>query len=391
MSFFPNTIDPEVVAVLEMVESMNFSSNYSQHINKLFLKNNFHFYGEVFANMTSIKTKEFFEDIFNTFKIVNITKSKTNLYGSNVQEILLILQNKQENSQVIFKLECSINKNEESFDSFSFKEEIKGFIVAGKNAENISQIKDVAEKYKFRKKVKKQSGKVYMFGLRDKELVLIESPHKLNFKINEKNYIKQELQKHNYVVENIGKKECKNEKIAIYQGPPGTGKTFAIRHLISKMSKCFTVLVSPQMMKHLAQPDFISLLSDMNTAERPVILIIEDADEILTKRTKENIESLSNLLNFGDGIMGSILDVRIVATTNATIKEFDPAITRPGRLLKLINFDKLSVEEARNCIKDIYPEIEDYDLDKIRDKMSLAECYEFAKNKKELIDGYTRN
>ncbi len=47
------------------------------------------------------------------------------------------------------------------------------------------------------------------------------------------------------------------------------------------------------------------------------MLIVEDADECLVQRGSDNMSTIASVLNISDGILGSILDVRVLATTNA--------------------------------------------------------------------------
>jgi hypothetical protein len=49
----------------------------------------------------------------------------------------------------------------------------------------------------------------------------------------------------------------------------------------------------------------------------PILFIIEDADDCLVPRGSGNVSTISSLLNYTDGIFGSMLDLRIIATTNA--------------------------------------------------------------------------
>src|SRR5690606_15176095 len=60
----------------------------------------------------------------------------------------------------------------------------------------------------------------------------------------------------------------------------------------------------------------------------------------------DNMHNISALLNLTDGLWGAALDLRIVATTNAKSLEFDPAITRPGRMTVLETIGKLDNEHA---------------------------------------------
>jgi SpoVK/Ycf46/Vps4 family AAA+-type ATPase len=75
---------------------------------------------------------------------------------------------------------------------------------------------------------------------------------------------------------------------------------------------------------------------DTRDKGKPTILILEDADDALIARD-QNLgakASLAAMLNLSDGILGAVLDLRIIATTNQKIENVDNAILRPGRLLE---------------------------------------------------------
>ena len=124
-------------------------------------------------------------------------------------------------------------------------------------------------------------------------------------------------------------------------------------------------------------------------APAPSFLILEDADQCLVSRDKDNIASVQSLLNLGDGILGSLLDLRIVATTNAHELHLDEAISRPGRLSKMLEVGPLDVTTARGVFTRLLPDhklpdelihsFKNIDV-KSRDfKMSLAEAYSLAR------------
>ncbi len=54
-----------------------------------------------------------------------------------------------------------------------------------------------------------------------------------------------------------------------------------------------------------------------------------------------------NLLNIGDGFLGEHLRVHVIATTNAPVRELDPALLRPGRLMGTREFRRLTRPEAQ--------------------------------------------
>ncbi len=90
----------------------------------------------------------------------------------------------------------------------------------------------------------------------------------------------------------------------------------------------------------------------MNNKE-PTVLVIEDADHCLSPRDKDNLNAISALLNLSDGIIGSLLDLRVVATTNVKDEEIDPALFRKGRLSAHVNIKNLSEEQARKVWRNI--------------------------------------
>jgi SpoVK/Ycf46/Vps4 family AAA+-type ATPase len=90
-----------------------------------------------------------------------------------------------------------------------------------------------------------------------------------------------------------------------------------------------------------------------------------------------NMTVIGDLLNYADGIIGSIIDFRIIATTNAKEVEIEEALMRPGRLSKHVHIGYLSFEEANN----IYIRLIDADENAPRldsGKYTLADVYAAA-------------
>jgi len=78
------------------------------------------------------------------------------------------------------------------------------------------------------------------------------------------------------------------------------------------------------------------------------------------------------LLNYTDGIMSDLLNIRFIATTNAPHLQIDPALKRAGRLLKHCLVDELAVEQANK----IYSRLtEDKGTDWFTEPTSLASIY----------------
>jgi ATP-dependent 26S proteasome regulatory subunit len=107
-------------------------------------------------------------------------------------------------------------------------------------------------------------------------------------------------------------------------------------------------------------------------------MIIEDGDACLVPRKSDNMSTISSLLNLSDGIMGSIIDIKMIISTNADIKEMDQAIMRPGRLCRNICVGPLPYEQANK----IFIRLMNKDDSKLeyRKYYTLAEIYAKANN-----------
>src|SRR5690606_35881131 len=82
-----------------------------------------------------------------------------------------------------------------------------------------------------------------------------------------------------------------------------------------------------------------------------IVLILEDADDVLAPREQTNMAGIHSILNLTDGILGKILNVRIIATTNALAKSLDRAIIRPGRLCVHSEVGPLSQDHAQRIFE----------------------------------------
>lgn len=162
------------------------------------------------------------------------------------------------------------------------------------------------------------------------------------------NYSEGIISKYNHLLEDI-KADRPCGRLNIISGIPGTGKTFLVRSLLNHSQDVKFVIVRPEMMPHLTDPELIGVLLEHASEEdkKPFVFIMEDADMCLAERMTDNMSSISAVLNTSDGILGATLDLRIIATTNAATVEFDEALMRPGRLCTHISTDKLSPEQAQ--------------------------------------------
>lgn len=165
-------------------------------------------------------------------------------------------------------------------------------------------------------------------------------------------------------------------RIAIFDGPPGTGKTYMVRAILDDV-KGVHVMIPSHMVASLADPSILPALIDLKSSqEEPILLIIEDGDEVIAPRGADNMPAISSVLNLGDGILGACLDIRVVITTNAKRQEMDEAMTRPGRLISIVHIGALEVGEAIAVFNRITGTTEGES--RINRKMTVAEIYSMA-------------
>lgn len=165
------------------------------------------------------------------------------------------------------------------------------------------------------------------------------------------NYSESVLKHYDLIVKNI-KSDAPSGRIDILSGPPGCGKTWFVRGLIKECPEAKFVVVQPEMIRSITGPEVISLfVSEKNKDDGPIVLVVEDGDQCVAKRDESDMGLVSAVLNMGDGILGQLLDIRIIVTSNLTKGELDEAITRPGRLHQFADFNKLSPEHASRIYK----------------------------------------
>jgi hypothetical protein len=209
------------------------------------------------------------------------------------------------------------------------------------------------------------------------------------------NYSDAVLESFDHIVSEIGSPHslC-GGKLSILTGPPGTGKTYLLEGIMDAYPWANYIIFPPALISELTAPDMLQILlpededsckyttpsgSDFSFEDhyKPLILIIEDADQCLVARAADNFQSISTLLNLTDGILGRCLDVRVIATSNVKTTEVDKALIRSGRICPasgVVHLPLLTPEQATKISQRLTKDPNHY----ICSPMTLADVYRKA-------------
>jgi hypothetical protein len=123
-------------------------------------------------------------------------------------------------------------------------------------------------------------------------------------------------------------------------GPPGTGKTSLLRRFIYENKLNAVVTYDEELLA--SDNMYVSFM----TSHDDDILVIEDADLILTSREHSGNQLISRFLNVSEGLI-KFPNKKIVFTTNLhNFDDVDPALIRAGRCFGALIFRPLTYGEA---------------------------------------------
>ncbi len=207
---------------------------------------------------------------------------------------------------------------------------------------------------KFRKalvyRVEEQKNPVYVLQQTSSGVSLLEIGG-IDKTLLRENYSEDVSKKYDLIAKDI-RADAPSGRLSVLSGPPGTGKTWFIRGLVKECPKAKFVIVPPEMIRSLTGPQIVSLfVEEKNRDDGPIVLVVEDGDQCISKRDGTDMGLVSALLNMGDGILGQMLDIRIIVTSNLNQVDLDPAVLRPGRLNQFVEIVELSAEQANEIYK----------------------------------------
>jgi 26S proteasome regulatory subunit T2 len=150
----------------------------------------------------------------------------------------------------------------------------------------------------------------------------------------------------------------KPPKGVILYGPPGTGKTLLAKAVASETSATFLRVVGSELIqKYLGEgPKLVRELFRTADEYSPSIVFIDEIDAVGLKRydsqsggEREIQRTMLELLNQLDGF-DSRGDVKVIMATNR-IDSLDPALIRPGRIDRKIEFPLPDLKTKMNIMK----------------------------------------
>lgn len=152
-------------------------------------------------------------------------------------------------------------------------------------------------------------------------------------------------------------------KLVLWQGEPGTGKTFALRALGEEWASWCRIhyVLDPE--RFFAEGDYLltvilggdstpQVQGQQQTQEQWRLIVLEDAGEMLARDAKMQVgQGLARLLNLCDGLLGQGLRVLVLITTNEHVGTLHQAVSRPGRCLSQIEFERFGTAEANQWLR----------------------------------------
>ena len=159
--------------------------------------------------------------------------------------------------------------------------------------------------------------------------------------------------------------------VLLMTSKPGAGKSSLIKHMLKELKESCLITYSDEL------KNMDALFAYFMTSHEN-FLIIEDADAYLTSRERDSSNfSMKKLLNITDGLTSNS-NKKIIFTANfINLNNVDPALKRPGRCYKIIDFPYLTYQQALDFFKSekdgTIPELFQHN----KKEYSLASLYQY--------------
>jgi hypothetical protein len=166
--------------------------------------------------------------------------------------------------------------------------------------------------------------------------------HPDNFEFMEMFYNKKTYTK----IKRVAKIIENNERgICILHGERGSGKTNCMRYISSKLKDVTIFIPSNLLDLSINNPEFRNIL----TKYPKVILFIDDCEFLINSQFTKLNSFTTNLLQLTDGFVDN--NIHIILSFNDRIDKMDNDILNSNNLNSLIEFHKLSIDEATDLTK----------------------------------------
>lgn len=161
--------------------------------------------------------------------------------------------------------------------------------------------------------------------------------------------------------------------LSILRGKPGTGKTSFLRHVIYTFSESHRFYYLPVDAFGLLQAQMAEFLrrEQKRFPKSSLVIVLEDAEQLLLDRRGFRDGLASSLLNFTDGFVGDLVKAHLICTINSDVQELDEAVLRPGRQRFFREFETIPWERAAQLAAKLEITLEE------KRSYTLAEIYHY--------------
>ena len=169
-------------------------------------------------------------------------------------------------------------------------------------------------------------------------------------------------------IENFKESE---ESVLILTGMKGSGKTELIRHIAKQFNTDATLTFNKDIMM---SNDFYYEFFTSTTSD---LMIIEDADTLLSKRSDGN-PVMDLFLNLSDGLISSSKKKFIFTSNLPNLSTIDEALLRKGRCFATVEFEYLTEDQALVILNQLELNPEEFFEMNGRKESSLADIMAYS-------------